>query len=397
MDHAAHIPALGHSATLARYAAVVATLDRAQELGIRPIPHFVEAHDTWPRGDRPAAMREAAAEFRPDFAGEGAVRAIRTIDLASAGYPASFAFHGAARGVNPYVNILNRLVIVQFEDFEGALRTLVWEPTVPEGAAEAPFYGQLIERFGEWLSYRVLSHEYHTVAQGLAQVGLDPADVDFVSFDHLHVQDLRITMGTTAPVEGEDEPREPFFPNAKFVFQRREVDTFASIHPTQWAWYVPGGMDDVRTDNLVLVDGDVQLGKGVALLWTPGHTDGNHSLCVNTPEGIWVSSENGVAADSWHPNLSKIPGVRKWAEFFGREVVMNANTLEDSVDQYDSMIKEKAVADVNRRDPRWHNVFPSSELATYRRQWPLVPTFVYGGMDYGRIEAPARSGNGRPA
>ena len=39
---------------------------------------------------------------------------------------------------------------------------------------------------------------------------------------------------------------------------------------------------------------------------------------------------------------------------------MNANTLEDSVDQYDSMVKEKALADANRRDPRWLNVFPSS-------------------------------------
>src|SRR2546423_3154105 len=148
----------------------MATVEWAQEVGIRPIETFAEAHTTWPRGDRPAAMREAAAEFRAQFKSQGTVRAIRTIDLASAGYPASFAFHGAARGVNPYVNILNRLVVVQFEDFEGALRTLVWEPTVPEGAAEAPFYGQLIERFGEWLSYRVLSPEYHTVAQGLAQV-----------------------------------------------------------------------------------------------------------------------------------------------------------------------------------------------------------------------------------
>jgi hypothetical protein len=366
----------------------MATIEHGAQLGIRPIEEFAAAHETWPRGDRPAAMREAAQEFRPRFAEQGTVRAIRTIDLVSAGYPAEFAFHGAARGINPYVSILNRLVVIQFEDFEGALRTMVWEPTVPEGSAEAPFYGQLLERFGEWISYHVLTTEYHTIGSALASVGLTPADVDYVSFDHLHVQDLRITMGTTEPVGDENEPREPFFPNAKFVFQRKEVDTFASVHPTQWAWYVPGGMDDVRTDDLVLVDGDVQLGVGVALLWTPGHTDGNHSLCVNTPEGIWVSSENGVAADSWHPHLSKIPGVRKWAEFFGREVVMNANTLEDSVDQYDSMIKEKAVADVNRRDPRWQNVFPSSELATYRRQWPIVPTFVYGGIDYGRIEPP---------
>jgi hypothetical protein len=369
----------------------MATTDHSTELGISEIDEFREAHDLWPRGERPAALRAAAGEFRPRFMESGTVRAIRTIDLVSAAYPASFAFHGAARGVNPYVNIVNRLVVVQFDDSEGAVKTLVWEPTVPEGSAEAPFYEQLIEKFGEWASHRFGETEYNRIDTALASLGLTPADVDYVSFDHLHVQDLRITMGTTKPVGDENEPREPYFPRAKFVFQAREVDTFRSIHPTQWAWYVPGGMDDVRTDNLVLIDGDVQLGNGVALLWTPGHTDGNHSLCVNTPEGIWVTSENGVSADNWHPHLSKIPGVRKWAEFYGREVVMNANTLEDSVDQYDSMLKEKAVADVNRRDPRWHNVFPSSELASWRRQWPIVPTFAYGGMNYGRIEAPQRT------
>ena len=190
-------------------------------------------------------------------------------------------------------------------------------------------------------------------------------------------------MGTTGP-ENDREPK-PFFPNAKFVCQRKEVDTFRSTHPMQWAWYVPGGMDKVIDDNLVLVDGDVELGVGVAFVATPGHTDGNQSLCLNTPDGVWVSSENGVAADNWHPHLSKIPGVRKWAEFFNREVMLNSNTLEDSIDQYDSMVKEKAVADSNRRDPRWHNVFPSSELAGFRRQWPVLPTFVYGGMNYGEI------------
>ena len=69
---------------------------------------------------------------------------------------------------------------------------------------------------------------------------------------------------------------------------------------------------------------------------------------------------------------------------------MNANTLEDSVDQYDSMVKEKAIADPNRRDPRWLNVFPSSEMPAWRRQWPVMPTFTYGGMNYGTIERPGR-------
>ena len=66
--------------------------------------------------------------------------------------------------------------------------------------------------------------------------------------------------------------------------------------------------------------------------------------------------------------------------------MLNSNTLEDSIDQYDSMVKEKALADANADDPRFLNVFPSSEMASFRRQWPVVPTFVYGGIDYGRIE-----------
>ena len=83
-----------------------------------PAEEFDDAHGTWPRGDRPAALREAAHAFRDRFKAQGRVRAVRTIDLVSAGYPVDLAFHGAARAVNPFVNILNRLVVVQFEGFD---------------------------------------------------------------------------------------------------------------------------------------------------------------------------------------------------------------------------------------------------------------------------------------
>jgi hypothetical protein len=368
----------------------MAVIERPETVGVKPFHEFDEANATWPRGNRPDALRAAADEFRGRFKDQGQVTAVRTIDLVAAGYPTRFALGGAARGLNPLINILNRLVVVQFHDFEGAPKTLVWEPTVPEGSAEAPFYAQQVERYGEWLAENIFSKQFHTVAEALSVCGLRPEDVDFVAFDHIHVQDMRILMGTTQPVEGEPEPREPFFPSAKFLCQRREVDTLRSTHPMQWAWYVPGGMDHVIEDNLVLLDGDVELGVGVALVSTPGHTDGNQSLAINTPDGIWVSSENGVCADNWHPHLSKIPGVRREAEFMGVEVILNSNTLEDSIDQYDSMVKEKALADPNRKDPRWMNVFPSSEMTSWRRQWPVVPSFTYGGIDYGRVEPPAR-------
>ncbi len=365
--------------------AVVETPEVSPEaIGVRSFGEFEAANDTWPRGDRPAAIREAAAEFRARFATpENRVKAIRTVDIASAGYPLKFAFGGSAIGANPYINIINRLQVVRFEDFEGRLRTLCYEPTVPEGPAEAPYYAQQIERLGEFLSYRVLAKIWHEPVSALGTLGLRPEDVDFISFDHLHVQDLRFVLGTNTPIEGEAAPREPLFPNAKLIAQRREWDTFASIHPMQWAWYVGDGIKDLRTENVVLIEGDVELGKGCALVWTPGHTDGNHSLCVNTNEGVWVSSENGVAIDNWHPHLSKIPGVRRAAEFYGRDVILNSNTLEDSIDQYDSMIKEKALADANARDPRFQNVFPSSEMADWKRQWPVVPTFVFGGINTG--------------
>jgi hypothetical protein len=352
---------------------------KIEKIGLKPFHEFDDANDTWPRGDRPAAIREAAAEFRARFATpENRIRGMRTIDIASAGYPLKFAFGGAAKGPNPYVNIINRLQVVQFEDFDGELKTLAYEPTVPEGPAEAPYYAQQIEKLGEFLSYKVLATIWNHPDEALAKVGLRPEDVDYVSFDHLHVQDLRFVLGTTEPIAGEAAPRPPLFPNAKLI-----------THPMQWAWYVEDGVKDLITDNVVLVDGDVELGKGVALVWTPGHTDGNHSLCVNTDDGVWVSSENGVAADSWHPHLSKIPGVRKTAEFFGREVILNSNTLEDSIDQYDSMVKEKALADPNRKDPQYLNVFPSSEMASWKRQWPVVPTFVYNGINTGTIEPPS--------
>jgi hypothetical protein len=363
----------------------MAVIESPETVGIRPFHEFDEANAVWPRGDRLGAIREGAMRFRERFKGQGEVRAVRTVDLVSAGYPVKFAFGGAAKAINPFINIRNRLVVVQFESFEGETKTLVWEPTVPEGSRDAPFYAQLGEKYGATFTEKIAAKYFNTVGEALAKLGVTPEQVDYVSFDHLHVQDLRRLMGTTVPVDGESVPKAPFFPNAKFLCQRREVDTFKSLHPMQWAWYVPGGMDDVIEDNLVLLDGDVELGIGVALVWTPGHTDGNQSLCINTPDGIWVSSENGVCADNWHPHLSKIPGVKAHAEFFNREVIMNSNTLEDSIDQYDSMVKEKCLADANREDPRFFNVFPSSEMESWRRQWPVVPSFIFEGMNYGEL------------
>jgi hypothetical protein len=346
-------------------------------LGFRPIFEFEGVYDIWPRGNRPQAIRQAAERFRRRFKSQGEVLGVRSIDIATAPYLARYAFHGAARTPNPYLSITNRMLIVQFEDWGGSRRTLVWEPTDPDGSAAAPFYSQMLERSRRAFVYRALEkvyHQQHTLpADALQSAGIAPEEVDFISFDHLHVQDPRLIL--------------PRFPAAKLLVQDREIATLKSLHPMQWLWYVERGLEGVSAERIELLDGDFELGRGVAIAWTPGHTDGNHSLVLNTPDGIWVSSENGVSADNWQPELSKIPGVRQYAVGSQREVCPNANTLEDSIDQYDSMLKEKALADFSQRNPRWKQILPSSELTGSKRQWPVLPTYSHGGIEYGVLEA----------
>ncbi|KAA0019451.1 hypothetical protein [Antrihabitans cavernicola] len=359
----------------------------AKSQTVRPIPEFDGVHSVWPRGDRLQAVRDAAAKYRERFVSQGEVSAIKTFDIVAAPYPSRFAFQGYNVSINPFITIINRMFVIQFEGFDGKPKTLVWEPTVPAGSAESPFYHKLDE-FSKKLKADKLFVKYlNDPDKVLQQLGLTNDDVDYISFDHLHVQDVRMIVGSDRVIEGETEPRKPLFPNAKLLVHRKELGTFESMHPMQWAWYVENGMDGVPADRLEVFDGDVELGVGVSLLWTPGHTDGNHSLVVNTPDDVWVSSENGMAPDSWQPELSKIPGVRAQAEFYGREVVLNSNTLEDSLDQYDSMVKEKTLASPSPRDPKWLQIIPSSECASHKRQWPVIPTFSHGGLDYGTIRS----------
>ncbi len=347
----------------------------AEQLGLRAIEEFDGLFETWPRGRRLQEIRAAAERYKPRFKQQGQVSGVRSVDIATAPYLTRYAFHGAAITANPYMSMTNRMVVVRYEDFEGQRRTLAWEPTEPEGSAEAPFYAQLIARSERNPAFKALERliyrEYTKPEQALACTGVRPEDVDFISFDHLHVQDPRLIL--------------PHFPNAKLLVQRREIATLESLHPMQWFWYVEGALDGIAEDRLVVLDGDVELGRGVSIVWTPGHTDGNHSLMINTPDGVWVSSENGVACDNWQPELSKIPGVRRYACQQRREVCPNANTLEDSLDQYDSMVKEKTLADFSPRAPEWKQILPSSELVSWRRQWPVVPTHRHGALTYGTL------------
>ena len=71
------------------------------------------------------------------------------------------------------------------------------------------------------------------------------------------------------------------------------------------------------------------------------------------------------------------------------EVVMNMNTPEYASWQYNSMVKEKLIADPVPDHPGFPQVFPSSELTRSRFAPHFRPTFEHGDLTV--VAAEARS------
>jgi hypothetical protein len=355
-----------------------------QNFEVRPIYEFDDVGRDAPPGRRAESLREAAGAFRRRFQHTGFVHTVRSVELVAIPCPARLALGGLAGPANPWVTLIGRLVVVQFDDFERRLRTLAFSPMLADSVARAPVHmppGRPILRPGG-------PRELSSVQRGLAQCELMPASVELVAFGDLRGTDLRRLAGTTrAPVK-EHQPWQPVFESARFLVRAPELEQARSPHPIQARWYVPGAVDDVPQERLQLVDGDIELGAGVALLATPGRSTGHQTLVLNTPGGIWVVSDNGAAADCWQPLLSKVPGVRRSAEAEGLEVMLATGAAESAAQLYESMVLERSIADASIADPRWLTILPTQELAARGRQWPALATFSHGGLNFGRARGP---------
>ncbi len=343
---------------------------------LRPIRHFEGARRHATPADRLRAVRRGAHALREQLGSAAPVRLLRSFDLTKVPYPTKYALRDACSLPTPFVHILNRLFVVQVDTDDG-VKTLVAEPLDREANACTPFFARLARPLGGsdgFLPSRIWP-ALNEVADCLATLGIAPADVDYITYDHLHTQDLRRWLGTA------DRPA--FFPNAKLLVMRQEWASTKGLLPTQAEWYCPHGTDGIPDERVILLDGDTMIGDALALVHTPGHTEGNHSIVVRSDVGIHVTSENGVAAESYAPEHSRIPGVRKWARRTGSEVVLNGNTLEGSVDQYISMVQEKELAGPSPRNPDFPNVAPSSELSAHPLSPGIRPTHWVGELSHG--------------
>ncbi|MEC9361726.1 MAG: hypothetical protein VYC42_00760 [Pseudomonadota bacterium] len=342
------------------------------------ITDFDGARDAARPLDRVENVRAAGVALRTRMLRGRPVPYYRSMELVRVPYPAKFGYLNGFGTLPPFIHLCNRLFVVQFHGSDG-LKTLLVSPSDWEFQRATPFFKRLDESMGAFskLGEALVFRKVATVLERLAEIGLAPEDIDYITYDHLHTQNLTRWLG------GHGKPA--VFPNARLLVMREEWMSAQALIPWHNQWYCPGGIDGVPMERVILLDHDTLLGEGVALVRTKGHTEGNHSIVVHTPDGLKVTSENGVSLDAYVPQLSRIPGVADYARATGAEVILNGNTLEYGVDQYISMVQEKAIAGPDPRDERLPNLAPSSESAGYWLFPRTAPSFTVGDLCYGSL------------
>ncbi|MBK7581305.1 MAG: hypothetical protein IPI67_13955 [Myxococcales bacterium] len=349
---------------------------RVDELA--PITDLDEAWLVSGHGPKLRAVRKAAEGLRERIVRGPRIVSVRSLPITTLGYPTKYAFWSAPLSPAPYVIMTHRCLLVQFLR-RGELKTLLFNPTDDVAARKTPFFERTIRQVGDYIAFNLLAKRFDSLEHQLSALGVTPESVDYLAFDHFHTQDLRGLLGTT------DSRHTARFPNAKLLAPRAEWDDWDDLHPMQQAWFVADGKLGVRTDKVALTDGDFQLGDGVLLLRTPGHTSGNQTLFFNTADGVWGCSENGTCADNWSPHDSRIKGLSRTARLQDLDVILNANTPELGATQYTSMTLEKTLVDRVNRAPGFVQMFPSSEVTPSPLAPGLSPTILHGGLVYGDV------------
>jgi glyoxylase-like metal-dependent hydrolase (beta-lactamase superfamily II) len=342
-------------------------------------------------GARLDAVRKVGRRLRDKVLASGTVKSVRTADIATFPYPTRYGFQGVASSPLPYLFMRNRVQLVQVAVGTRTVTILV-NPTDAERSKKAPFFARLEERYGSMARILGLGRVHNTIDQALASFGVAREAIDYVTFDHLHVQDVR---GLLAP--GPDG--RTYLPNAKLLAQKAELATLdGGVHPLQAEWYIPECLHGVPADRIVGLEGDYLIGGGFAIVRTPGHTIGNHTLVAVTDRGAWTISENGICVDAYAPGASEIRGLARHARDSGVECILNANTREHSLDQYTSMVLEKTLADAVPERPELPQHFASSELVGHPLALGLTPTYSHGAITFGAVAQPvAAVGERRPS
>ena len=112
------------------------------------------------------------------------------------------------------------------------------------------------------------------IDNALMAIGVDCDEIKTVVLSHLHWDHAGSCH---------------FFKNAKFIVQKIEYEY--ALNPIKIHQF-PYKRDEFENRDFKFVDGDIEIGDGLRLILTPGHTPGSQTLLVDTEQGIY-----GLVAD----------------------------------------------------------------------------------------------------
>ena len=144
--------------------------------GFAQLTQFDGARNAAMPQDRLRAVRHGAEALREQLLDAPPVRFARSFNLLRIPYPAWFAFTGvySQQLLKPHmVHLLARTVLIQYEDFEGRLRSLLFTPADFEAGNETPYFKRLSDQTPKFL-HKAIAPVYQTVLQALASCGVAP-------------------------------------------------------------------------------------------------------------------------------------------------------------------------------------------------------------------------------
>lgn len=125
-----------------------------------------------------------------------------------------------------------------------------------------------------------------TLLESLKGYGLTPGDIDIVVNTHLHFDHA----GGNTYFDGKGKAL-PTFPNARYFIQKGEWDVALNPNERTKATYLEENFLPLEeTKRLELIDGEVEIIKGLKTLKTPGHTMHHQSIMIESGDvcGLFI-------------------------------------------------------------------------------------------------------------
>jgi glyoxylase-like metal-dependent hydrolase (beta-lactamase superfamily II) len=237
-----------------------------------------------------------------------------------------------------------RLVLVRRQAWlvrAPGLRVLV-DPATDDAFGRTPYGERVLQRH----TLRARAIRPRPLEHALEGAGVRADEIDLVLLTHLRFVSVARLLDV--------------LPRARIVVTRREATVAES--PPAWERAFRDRAPLPRSDRLMRAPGDVTLDGGIALVGTPGLTEGSASVAVATGRRIRVFSPNGLCRDAWTPYESELAGLRETVRLRDVEVVPRGDAA--SAEQaMESMALERSIAD---REGPWHAIDGWGEILPAR-------------------------------